>query len=57
MQEIVAHRDQLQAVFGDYERLLSELAILITNYEVLYSEVKMDFLTKQLKSQKKKYSC
>lgn len=53
MQEIVAHRDRLQTIFGDHGRLLTELAILITNYEVLYSEVKVQFLAKKLKEIKK----
>ena len=53
MQEIVAHRDQLQAIFGDYDHLLSELAILITDYEVLYNQVKVQFLAKKLKEIKK----
>ncbi len=53
MQEVAGHRDRLENIFGDYERLLAELAILITNYEVLYSEIKVHFLAKKLKEIKK----
>lgn len=53
MQEIVAHRDQLETMFADYERLLTDLAIVITDYEILYNTVKVQFLAKKLKEIKK----
>ena len=53
LQEVAEHRDRLVNEFEDYERLLTELANLIANYEVLCSEVKVQFLAKRLKSLKK----
>ena len=53
LQEIDEHRDRLETMVADYDRLLSELAYLITDYEVLYSEVKVQFLAKKLKNLKK----
>ena len=53
LHEIVAHRHQLAKKVEDYDRLLTELGKLITDYEVLYSEVKVQFLAKKLKSLKK----
>ena len=41
MRQIVTHRDRLRRKVEDYDRLLVELAMLITAYEALYSEVKV----------------
>lgn len=53
MQEMAKYRDQLKTKVEHYDHLLTELAILITDYEVLYSEVKVQFLAKKLKNLKK----
>ena len=47
------YHGQLGTMFSDYERLLTELSILICDYEILCSEVKVQFLGKKLKEIKK----
>ena len=53
MQEIAEHRARLENIFEVYERLLTELGNLITDYEMLYREVKVQFLARKLKGLKK----
>lgn len=56
MQEIAEFRDQLTKMVEDYDRMLSELANLITDYEVFYSEAKVQFVGRKLKELKKEIS-
>ncbi len=51
--QTAALRRELESMHGNYERLLDELAKQITDYEVLYSHVKIQFLGRKLKELKK----
>lgn len=53
LQQTTGYRVELEAMHSNYERLLDELARQITDYEVLYSHVKIQFLGKKLKELKK----
>lgn len=44
---------ELESMYQNYERLLKELSSQITAYEILYSEVKVQFLGRKLKELKK----
>lgn len=47
------YKRDLESMYINYERLLKELSEQITAYEILYSEVKVQFLSKKLKEMKK----
>jgi hypothetical protein len=51
--ETSKYRDKLHTMHCNYEHLLDELERMITDYEVLYSHVKIKFLGKKLKELKK----
>lgn len=50
------YKSELETMHSNYERLLDELARKITDYEVFYSHVKIQFLGKKLKELKKDIS-
>ncbi|RKR83407.1 hypothetical protein BDD43_3615 [Mucilaginibacter gracilis] len=56
LQQATEYRVDLENMHSNYERLLEELARQITNYEVMYSHVKIQFLGKKLKELKKEIS-
>ncbi|EHQ27512.1 hypothetical protein [Mucilaginibacter paludis] len=56
LQQATEYRVELESMHSNYERLLEELARQITNYEVMYSHVKIQFLGKKLKELKKEIS-
>lgn len=56
LQQTVEYRIELETIHSNYERLLGELARQITDYEVLFSHVKIQFLGKKLKELKKEIS-
>jgi predicted nuclease with TOPRIM domain len=56
LQQAGEYRAELETMHRNYERLLGELAQLITDYSVLYDEVKIRFLGKKLKELKKEIS-
>ena len=47
------YSQKLVSMYQNYERLLNELSRQITDYEILYIEVKVQFLGKKLKELKK----
>ncbi|EOR95761.1 hypothetical protein ADIARSV_1074 [Arcticibacter svalbardensis MN12-7] len=53
-QQAVDYNLELEAMYQNYEQLLKELSRQITAYEILYSEVKVQFLGKKLKELKKR---
>ncbi|EHQ27500.1 hypothetical protein [Mucilaginibacter paludis] len=55
LQQAGEYRAELATMHSDYERLLGELAKVITDYSVLYDEVKIRFLGKKLKELKRKF--
>lgn len=56
LQQAAEYRTELEAMHRNYERLLDELSRQITEYEILYSHVKIRFLGKKLKELKKEIS-
>jgi hypothetical protein len=56
LQQATEYRVELESMRSNYERLLNELARQITDYEMLYSHVKIQFLGKKLKELKKEIS-
>ncbi len=53
LQQSGVYNRDLETMYRNYERLLKELSRQITAYEILYSEVKVQFLGKKLKELKK----
>jgi type III secretory pathway component EscV len=53
LQQATDYSLELEAMYRNYERLLKELSEQITAYEILYSEVKVQFLGRKLKELKK----
>lgn len=53
LQQATDYNRELETMYQNYERLLNELSGQINAYEVLYSEVKVQFLGKKLKELKK----
>lgn len=47
------YKRDLESMYSNYERLLKELSEQITAYEILYSEVRVQFLSRMLKELKK----
>ena len=47
------YKRDLESMYSNYERLLKELSEQITAYEILYSEVRVQFLYRMLKELKK----
>lgn len=47
------YKRDLESMYSNYERLLKELSEQITSYEILYSEVRVQFLSRILKELKK----
>lgn len=53
LQQAGEYRVELETMHGNYEQLLNELAKQIVSYELLYSQVKIQFLGKKLKELKR----
>jgi hypothetical protein len=51
--QALAYRYKLETMHSNYKKLLKELSKQITAYEVLYNDVKVQFLGKKLKELKK----
>lgn len=53
LQQAADYNRELESMYQNYQRLLKELSRQITDYEILYIEVKVQFLGKKLKQLKK----
>lgn len=53
LQQAVDYNRELESMYQNYQQLLKELSRQITDYEILYIEVKVQFLGKKLKQLKK----
>lgn len=53
IQQAAEYNRELESMYQNYQRLLKELSRQITDYEILYIEVKVQFLGKKLKQLKK----
>jgi hypothetical protein len=53
LQQAMEYNRELESMYQNYQRLLKELSRQITDYEILYIEVKVQFLGKKLKQLKK----
>ncbi|EHQ25474.1 hypothetical protein [Mucilaginibacter paludis] len=56
LQQTGEYRVELETMHRNYERLLDDLEKVITDYSVLYDQVKIQFLGKKLKELKKEIS-
>lgn len=56
VQQPAEYRQKLEDMHGNYERLLKELSGQIRAYEALFSQVKVQYLSKKLKELKKEIS-
>ena len=53
LQQAADYNCELENMYQNYQRMLKELSRQITDYEILYIEVKVQFLGKKLKQLKK----
>jgi hypothetical protein len=53
LQQAADYSRELETMYQNYEQLLNDLSRQINAYEILYSEVKVQFLGKKLKELKK----
>ncbi|CAM3736532.1 hypothetical protein MUGA111182_06270 [Mucilaginibacter galii] len=56
IQQTVEYRRELEDMHSNYERLLEELSGQISAYEALFSQVKVQYLSRKLKELKKEIS-
>ncbi|GAA4323041.1 hypothetical protein GCM10023149_23720 [Mucilaginibacter gynuensis] len=52
-QQTAEYRAELEEMYTEYEDLLSKLSVIIVDYEILYSHVKINYLAKKLRELKK----
>lgn len=53
MQEITVYLEELEKMYKNYEQNLTELSVLIAEYEDMHNEVKVQYLGKKLKELRK----
>lgn len=56
IQQTAEYRRELEDMHSNYERLLEELSGQISAYEALFSQVKVQYLSRKLKELKKEIS-